>query len=50
MDQIREFVKTGKASETVRHIKLLLGEGTEAETILKQALIPAMDESGESVS
>lgn len=47
MDQLREFVKTGNASETVQRVKALLEEGTEAEAILKQALIPAMDEVGD---
>jgi 5-methyltetrahydrofolate--homocysteine methyltransferase len=47
MDQLREFVKTGRASETVQRVKALLEEGTEAEAILKQALIPAMDEVGD---
>lgn len=47
MDQLREFVKTGRDSETVQRITALLEEGTEAEAILKQALIPAMDEVGD---
>ena len=47
MDQLREFVKTGSASETVQRITALLEEGTEAEVILRQALIPAMDEVGD---
>ena len=47
MDQLREFVKTGRASETVQRTTALLEEGTEAEAIMKQALIPAMDEVGD---
>jgi len=47
LDQLREFVKTGRDSETVQRITALLEEGTEAEAILKQALIPAMDEVGD---
>lgn len=47
MDQLREFVITGRASETVQRTTALLEEGTEAEAIMKQALIPAMDEVGD---
>jgi hypothetical protein len=39
MDQLREFVITGKASETVQRTTALLEDGTEAEAIMKQALI-----------
>ena len=47
MDQLREFVITGNDSETVERTKALLEEGIEAEAIMKQALIPAMDEVGD---
>jgi 5-methyltetrahydrofolate--homocysteine methyltransferase len=47
MNQLREFVKTGRASETVQRTTALLEEGIEAEAILRQALIPAMDEVGD---
>lgn len=47
MEQLREFVKSGQASETVQRTKALLEEGTEAEAILNRALIPAMDEVGD---
>ena len=47
MDQLREFVRAGKASETVQRTTALLEEGREAEAIMKQALIPAMDEVGD---
>ena len=47
MDQLREFVRTGRASETVQRTTAPLEEGTEAEAIMKQALIPAMDEVGD---
>jgi len=47
MDQLREFVIAGRASETIERTKALLEQGTEAEAILKQALIPAMDEVGD---
>ena len=39
MDQLREFVIAGRASETIERTKALLEEGMEAEAILKQALI-----------
>jgi 5-methyltetrahydrofolate--homocysteine methyltransferase len=47
MDQLREFVIARRASETIERTKALLEQGTEAEAILKQALIPAMDEVGD---
>lgn len=47
MEQLREFVRTGNADETVQRTTALLEEGTEAEAIMKQALIPAMDEVGD---
>jgi 5-methyltetrahydrofolate--homocysteine methyltransferase len=47
MDQLREFVKTGKAKETVEKVKELLEGGTDPESIMKEGLIPAMDEVGD---
>jgi 5-methyltetrahydrofolate--homocysteine methyltransferase len=47
MEQLREFVRTGKASETVERTRALVEEGVEAEAIMNQALIPAMDEVGD---
>lgn len=47
MEQLREFVINGQASETAQRTTALLEEGAEAEAILNQALIPAMDEVGD---
>ena len=47
MEQLKEFVKTGKAGETVARVSALLEEGVNPEAIMSQALIPAMDEVGD---
>ena len=47
MEQLREFVKTGRAAETVARVTALLEEGTKAEDMMSQAFIPAMDEVGD---
>ncbi len=47
MEQLREFVKSGKAPETVDRVTALLKEGVNAEDIMSDALIPAMDEVGD---
>ena len=47
MDQLRELVKTGKANESAERVKILLDEGKSADSIMKEALIPAMDEVGD---
>jgi len=47
MEQLREFVKTGKASETVERVNILLQEGQAPEVIMSEALIPAMDMVGD---
>jgi len=47
MEQLREFVKTGKASETVERVNILLQEGQAPEAIMSEALIPAMDIVGD---
>lgn len=47
MEQLREFVKTGKAEETVERVKILLQEGQSPEVIMSEALIPAMDLVGD---
>lgn len=46
MDKLKELIKDGKAPESVERVKALLEEGKGAEEILKQALIPSMDEVG----
>lgn len=47
MEQLRELVKTGKAKETEERVQSLLEQGEDAEKIMNDALIPAMDEVGE---
>jgi 5-methyltetrahydrofolate--homocysteine methyltransferase len=47
VDRLRELVKNGQASEAVQRTTALLEGGTEAEAIMNQALIPAMDEVGD---
>ncbi len=47
MEQLREFVKNGKASETVDRVNILLQEGQLPEAIMNEALIPAMDLVGD---
>ncbi len=47
MEQLREYVKFGKANETAQRVKELLDGGAAADKIMKEALIPAMDEVGD---
>ncbi len=47
MEQLKEFVKTGKAKETAERVQTLIDEGKEPEAIMKEGLIPAMDEVGD---
>jgi 5-methyltetrahydrofolate--homocysteine methyltransferase len=47
MDLLRELVKKGKAADTAERVSMLLGEGKEPDAIMKNALIPAMDEVGD---
>ncbi len=47
MERLREFAKTGKAKETAERARVLLDEGKEPDSIMKGALIPAMDEVGD---
>ena len=46
MDKLKEFIKTGKAKETEERVKELLKQGVSPEAIMKDAMIPAMDEVG----
>jgi len=46
MDKLKEFIKTGKAKETAEQVKELLDKGISPEAIMKEAMIPAMDEVG----
>lgn len=47
MDKLRELVMKGKSAEAAQQVGLLLEEGQEPELIMKNALIPAMDEVGD---
>ncbi|MGC9323817.1 MAG: corrinoid protein [Desulfomonilia bacterium] len=47
MEQLRELIRTGMIEETSRRVKELLHDGHSADAIMKQAMIPAMDEVGE---
>jgi len=47
MKELKELVKKGKAPETAEMVKKLIDEGKEPEAIMKQGLIPAMDEVGD---
>ncbi|MFH2009816.1 MAG: corrinoid protein [bacterium] len=47
MDTLKELVRTGDAEGTSERVGQLLNDGQEAESILKDALIPAMDDVGE---
>ncbi len=47
MQQLKEFVKTGKAPDAARRVKELLDGGESPEKIMRDALIPAMDEVGD---
>ncbi len=47
MEQLREMIRTGMIDETAVRVKDLINGGCGAEAIMKQAMIPAMDEVGE---
>jgi len=47
MDKLKTFVRTGDAPAVAKRVTELLEDGQEAEAILKEALIPAMDEVGD---
>jgi 5-methyltetrahydrofolate--homocysteine methyltransferase len=47
MEQLREMIRTGMIDETAARVKNLIKKGFGAEAIMKQAMIPAMDEVGE---
>jgi 5-methyltetrahydrofolate--homocysteine methyltransferase len=47
MKKLKELVKSGKAKETADRVKELLDSGVHPETMLKEALIPAMDDVGD---
>jgi 5-methyltetrahydrofolate--homocysteine methyltransferase len=47
MEQLREMIRAGMIDETAAGVKNLINKGFGAEAIMKQAMIPAMDEVGE---
>lgn len=47
MEQLKEYVKAGKAKEAEERTKELLNKKVDPEAILREALIPAMDEVGD---
>ena len=47
METLKGLVKAGKAKETVERVKLLLEQGRDPEAIMRDGLIPAMDEVGD---
>jgi 5-methyltetrahydrofolate--homocysteine methyltransferase len=47
MEQLREMVKTGKVDATEERVRALLDQGTSPEALLRQAMIPAMEEVGD---
>lgn len=47
MDKLKELVRTGDAPGTEQRVQKLLEDGLEAEAILKESMIPAMDEVGD---
>jgi 5-methyltetrahydrofolate--homocysteine methyltransferase len=47
MEQLKEFVKTGKEKETAERVQTLLDNGQEPDAIMKKGLIQAMDEVGD---
>lgn len=47
MDRLRELVKAGEVEETVARVEELLKAGQSPEALMKEAMIPAMDEVGD---
>ncbi len=47
MEQLKEMVKTGKVDDTVRRVREFLDRGTSPEVLMREAMIPAMDEVGD---
>jgi 5-methyltetrahydrofolate--homocysteine methyltransferase len=47
MDKLKELVKAGKAKDTVARVEELLKQGKSPEAMMKDAMIPAMDEVGD---
>lgn len=49
MENLKQLVATGKTAEAEMQVEALLAEGVDPEAIVKEALIPAMDEVGNLV-
>jgi 5-methyltetrahydrofolate--homocysteine methyltransferase len=47
MEDLKKFIMTGKAKEAKEQVQKLLDGGEAAEKILREAMIPAMDEVGD---
>jgi 5-methyltetrahydrofolate--homocysteine methyltransferase len=47
MDELKKSIMNGKADETAELVGKLLDEGKNPEAILKESMIPAMDEVGD---
>jgi 5-methyltetrahydrofolate--homocysteine methyltransferase len=47
MERLRELVKTARIDDTVKRVEELLEQGADPEALLKQAMIPAMEEVGD---
>jgi 5-methyltetrahydrofolate--homocysteine methyltransferase len=47
VELLKELVKNGDAEETAERVRELLAGGANPEAIMKEALIPAMDEVGD---
>jgi len=47
MEDLKELVKSGNAEGTAKKVEEMINSGSEPEAIMKQGLIPAMDEVGD---
>ena len=47
MEQLKKFVMDGKANDAAKRVTELISGGKSPEAIMKEALIPAMDEVGD---
>ena len=47
MEQLKEMIIKGKTKETAGKVKELLDSGTDPEAIMRESMIPAMDDVGD---
>ena len=47
MEALKQFIMKGRAKETAEEVQKLLDQGADPETMLKDAMSPAMDEVGD---